>query len=30
MEDYKPISTPMEIGWKLCVDDESPDVDKKL
>ena len=30
MEDYKLVSTTMEIGCKLCADDESPNVDQKL
>lgn len=30
MEYYKHVSTPMAIGCKLSVDDESPDVDHKI
>ena len=30
MEDYKPVSTPMITGCKLCVDDGSTDVDQRL
>ena len=30
MEDFKPISAPMAIRCKLCVDDKSHDVDQKL
>jgi hypothetical protein len=28
MEDSKPLSTPMVIGWKLSKDDDTPDVDQ--
>lgn len=28
MEDYRHVSTPMTTGCKLCVDDESLDVDQ--
>lgn len=30
MEYYKPVSTPMVIGCKLCAYDESLDVDQKI
>ena len=29
MEDYKPMSTPMITGCKLCADDGSTDIDQK-
>lgn len=30
MDDYKPVSTPMEIGCNLYEDDESLDVDQNI
>ena len=30
LEDYKPVCTPMTVGWKLSKEDESKIVDKKL